>query len=312
MKYFEVKTDIPSYVIIRREDDLKILSDREIEEVKKWTKYIEEHITEELSTQSIAKTFNYSDSIVRRMFKDYHKMSLAEYIRKKKLHLAAEEVRKGVKIAEVAFKYSYKTSTGFARAFENEFHILPMAYRNAQFETINLEEYGKKSGEQLDIIYTEIKELKMVGVPILTGSNQDIDIAAQVQYWLENEFPCLKNTRFCGKKQIREDKISLWWHEPDIMPTDKDIMYLLGPVVKECTPIPKEAKMITIPEGKYAIFTTQRKSDRDKVSQTFQMFSECIFYGWLKKEENRKKVDFSRCTFHRYIDDKLHLYLPML
>jgi AraC family transcriptional regulator len=280
-------------------------------EVAEWKQYIDEHILEHLTVKKLARQLYYSESVLRHTFKQYYNISVAEYIRKKRLELSLQDILQGMAIQDVAQKYRYASATGFSRAFEKQYYVLPREYVKAQFEDVDMAGCSTEFEGSLKMTCLAIKELKMIGKSVLTGSYNDVDIAAQVQYWLRHEFPCLENTRFYGKKCIREDKISLWWHEPDIVPTDKDICYLLGPVVDDFEEAPEEMHKITIPAGRYAIFTTDKQSDRETVAETFRIFSRCIFYSWLKREENREKLDESRCVFHRYVDDKIYLYVPL-
>ena len=66
---------------------------------------------------------------------------------------------------------------------------------------------------------------------------------------------------------------------------------------------------VTIDGGKYAIFETDRQSDKENVSDTIRMYSRCVFFGWVK--EHRERVDLMRFTFERYIDNKIYMYVPI-
>lgn len=58
-----------------------------------WTKYIDDHITMNLTTTALAEQFLYSETHFKRIFRYYYKMSVSDYIRKRKLQAAAEEIR---------------------------------------------------------------------------------------------------------------------------------------------------------------------------------------------------------------------------
>lgn len=127
-----------------------------------------------------------------------------------------------------------------------------------------------------------------------------------MNYWRGRAFPCLENTRFSSNVERREDKIALWYHEPE----SKNIDYILGPVVQEFPDkIPEKMIKVTLEEGKYAIFETDKISDERDITETLRMYIRCIFYGWVK--EYRDRVDLKRITFERYVDCKIYFYVPV-
>lgn len=271
-----------------------------------WTKYIDDHITMNLTTTGLAQQFHYSETHFKRIFRYYYKMSVSDYIRKRRLQAAAEQIRAGVKCSEVAKRFSFKTYAGFARAFQKEFGMTPTEYSSNDFEVIDLAEYYKEYKDKLIITFLEQKEMKMIGHSVIEAAGDDADLPAQVCYWLDKDFPCLENTRFSCNKERREEKIALWYH----LPEKENIDYILGPVVEEFdADIPEEMIKVVIEGGRYAMFETDRTSDKEDLAETLRMFTRCAFYGWIKKHEDL--VDLTRITFERYMDNKIYLYVPI-
>lgn len=271
-----------------------------------WTKYIDEHINMNLTTTALAQQFHYSETHFKRIFRYYYKMTVSDYIRKRRLQAAALQIRNGVKCAEAARRFNFKTYAGFSRAFQKEFNMTPTEYSNNDFEVVNLKEYYKEYKDRFLITYLEIKDLKMIGHSVIESEGDDADLPAQVCYWLDKDFPCLENTRFSCNKERREEKIALWYHIPE----KETIDYILGPVVDEFEDdIPEEMVCVTLEGGRYAMFETERTSDKDDLPETLRMFTRCAFYGWIKEHEDL--VDLSRITFERYMDNKIYLYVPV-
>lgn len=284
----------------------KLANNETIYSVDSWTKYIDDHITSNLTTLSLSNTFHYSETHFRRIFRYYYKMTVSDYIRKRRLQAAAERIRSGASCKEAATTYHFKTYAGFTRAFQKEFGMTPTAYSNSSFEVVDLARYYKEYKGCLHITYLERKETKMIGQSILRGKGPDADIPAQVSYWLDKDFPCLENTRFSCNKERREEKIALWYQKEE----EEDIEYLLGPVVDSFDDdIPAEMEQITIAGGKYAMFETERDSDKEDVAETLRMYTRCAYYGWVK--EYRERVDLTRITFERYADNKIYLFVPI-
>lgn len=80
--------------------------------------YIEEHITERIDYKKLAEYAGIPAYHFQKMFACMADVPLTEYIRRRKMSLAAEELQQGSrKIVDVALKYGYNSPTAFNRAF---------------------------------------------------------------------------------------------------------------------------------------------------------------------------------------------------
>ncbi|HIQ68532.1 MAG TPA: AraC family transcriptional regulator [Candidatus Faecousia excrementigallinarum] len=87
--------------------------------------YIEDHITEELDYEEIAKESFSSPFHFQRVFSILCGYTLGEYIRNRRLTLAgAELANTQEKVIDVAYKYGYDNPESFAKAFQ-KFHGIP-------------------------------------------------------------------------------------------------------------------------------------------------------------------------------------------
>ena len=92
--------------------------------------YIEEHITEELDYEQIAKESFSSSFHFQRVFSILCGYTLGEYIRNRRLSLAgAELANTREKVIDVAFKYGYETPESFTKAFQKFHGITPSQAR---------------------------------------------------------------------------------------------------------------------------------------------------------------------------------------
>lgn len=88
--------------------------------------YMEEHLLEDIQVADIAKHVHISLFHFQRSFNMLTGMTSAEYIRKRRLSLAGEELtRPDVKVIDVAFKYGYDSPESFTRAFAKFHGITP-------------------------------------------------------------------------------------------------------------------------------------------------------------------------------------------
>lgn len=92
--------------------------------------YIEGHITEEMSIDSIAKQVNISPFYFQKGFSLLCGFTVMEYIRKRRLALAGSElVLTDAKVIDVALKYGYDSPDSFTKAFTRFHGITPAMVR---------------------------------------------------------------------------------------------------------------------------------------------------------------------------------------
>ncbi len=88
--------------------------------------YIEENLTSNIDLERIANITCTSSYNFQRMFSYMSGVSLAEYIRRRRMTLAAVDLQNGnEKIVDIALKYGYASPTAFNRAFQNVHGIAP-------------------------------------------------------------------------------------------------------------------------------------------------------------------------------------------
>ncbi|QKY71770.1 AraC family transcriptional regulator [Lentibacillus sp. CBA3610] len=93
--------------------------------------YIEENLTNEIDFKIVARLAHSSEYHFKRMFSFLSGMTLSEYIRCRRLSLAAAELmNQNTKIIDVAMKYGYHSPDAFTRAFQNLHGITPSEARN--------------------------------------------------------------------------------------------------------------------------------------------------------------------------------------
>lgn len=149
--------------------------------------YIEEHLTEEVSFDELAKKTGISVYHFKRTFSFITGMSLAEYIKKRRLAEANLALLAGEKVTDVAFKYGYQSIEGFSRAFRDWSGQAPSEVMKTQIQKT----FPKfsfyidiKGGQSMDVKLIEKPAFQIVGVsqkvPLqYQGENQAIMELAQ-------------------------------------------------------------------------------------------------------------------------------------
>ena len=84
--------------------------------------YMEEHIYENITYADVAKSVNMSNYNFHRTFSFITGMTANEYIRNRRLTLAAQELQTtNISVIDVAYKYGYESPESFSKAF-SRFH----------------------------------------------------------------------------------------------------------------------------------------------------------------------------------------------
>ena len=100
-----------------------------IESLNRALRYIEDHLTDEtLDVAALANAAAFSPFYLQRMFGMMTDMTLAEYIRQRRLSMAGQELQvTGARVIDVALKYGYETPESFQKAFRRFHGVNPSA-----------------------------------------------------------------------------------------------------------------------------------------------------------------------------------------
>ncbi len=93
--------------------------------------YIENNLDNEIDYTKVSQEACCSEYHFSRMFSSITEISLSEYIRRRRLTLAAFEIQKSdIRIIDVAVKYCYDSADSFSRAFQKVHGINPSSARD--------------------------------------------------------------------------------------------------------------------------------------------------------------------------------------
>lgn len=112
---------------------------------EKIVRYIDGNIKESMTLVELSKVAGYSQAQIYRLFKIYTPVPVMEYIRRKRLYYAANELYTGRNLYDVALDYGYETPAGFYKAFKSVFGCAPSRYKNNKSKS---SAEGKKSSAE--------------------------------------------------------------------------------------------------------------------------------------------------------------------
>ncbi len=136
--------------------------------IQKSIDYIENYLETDIKVEDAAKEAFMSISSFHRMFFTIAGYSAKEYIRLRRISLAADEIKTGAnKIIDIAVKYAYDSADSFSRAFKNVTGFLPSKYlqgtKDYCFERINImDKYFEVQDKEMLENYPDIRILKEI------------------------------------------------------------------------------------------------------------------------------------------------------
>lgn len=155
-----------------------------LENMNKALSYIEEHLTHDIDFKEAARQALCSEYHFKRMFSFLAGITMSEYVRRRRLTLAAFDLQKShTRIIDVAMKYGYHSPDAFTKAFQLYHGVTPSESRiNGQ----SLKVYPRvtfqlivKGGSEMNYRIEEKEAFRIVGlkkrVPIVFhGVNPEI------------------------------------------------------------------------------------------------------------------------------------------
>ncbi|HIV81267.1 MAG TPA: AraC family transcriptional regulator [Candidatus Salinicoccus merdavium] len=131
--------------------------------------YIEDNLDGQIDLKEVAKRAYSSEYHFKRLFSLLAGITISDYIRRRRLTLAAAEIKNSdIKVIDAAVKYGYQSPDAFSRAFQGFHGVLPSAARDCEK---SLKTYPKMSfqltirgGVEMKYRIVEKEPFKIVGV----------------------------------------------------------------------------------------------------------------------------------------------------
>jgi len=152
--------------------------------------YIEEHLTDVIDYEQLGRITCCSAYHFQRMFTYMAGIPLSEYIRRRKMSLAAVDLQgKDAKVIDVAGKYGYRSPTAFNRAFQSVHGIAPSAVRGGgvpvkSFPPITFK-ITVKGVEEMNYRIETKEAFRIVGVSVPLEKDIEKNFAVIPQKWQE-------------------------------------------------------------------------------------------------------------------------------
>lgn len=240
-----------------------------------WTKsiseavdYIERHITENITAEDVAKHVSISSFYFQKGFSMLCGYTVTEYIRNRRLALAAGELSAGdVKVIDVAMKYGYDSPDSFAKAFTRLHGITPsMACKDQamikSFTPLKLK-ISLEGGYLMDYRITKKDSFTVLAVSKRFPYENAMQ---QVPALWQEHYATGKGKTVCGMFGINIDE----------QMGSESFEYLIADIYNPAVDIPEGFVTKTIPAFTWAVFPC-----KGPMPDALQGVNKKIFSEWL-------------------------------
>ncbi|WP_397379175.1 effector binding domain-containing protein [Paenibacillus sp. YYML68] len=216
---------------------------------------MEARMEEPLDVAELARAAHSSTYHFQRMFYMLTGMTVAEYVRKRRLTLAAQELAlSGPKVIDVALKYGYDSPESFSKAFRKLHGISPSEARHAgvqlkAFPRISFH-LSLKGDKEMDYRIVQREAFTVIGKSIQTSSVDGENSRAIPKFWQDSLADGTVGSLVAAGKS--GDTLGICY---DMKPDGEGFKYAIA-VETDTAASDSEFDLIQIPAATWAVFTS--------------------------------------------------------
>ncbi|ARK32532.1 AraC family transcriptional regulator [Halalkalibacter krulwichiae] len=214
--------------------------------------YIENHLDEEINYKEVAKIACFSEHHFKRMFSFIAGISLTEYVRRRRLTLAAFDLKESyMRVIDVAVKYGYNSPDSFSRAFQALHGVIPSTVKSSEaplkaFPRMTFQ-MAIKGDVEMNYRFVDKEAFTVVGkkeTVASSGSEFNPKMWEQIEE-IEETIKPYDNTPFSGILHVSMTK------------ENGDIDYYIATATAKLCP--KELELLKIDSQRWAVFQVTGK-----------------------------------------------------
>ncbi len=278
--------------------------------------YIECNLTEEIDLTIVAQKACCSSYNFQRMFSFITDISLAEYIRRRRLTQAALELQNSnAKVIDIALKYGYDSPVSFSRAFTNIHGITP---NEAKQPGVQLKAYPKlsfhisiKGGNEMKYRIETKEAFDVFGIETIASLSGEDGFMSPSELWrashANGDYERLFNASGELPEFITEDLCKIHGVENYRKTEGNTFPYMLCSFVSKSSKT-DNFKIQHIPAQTYAIFPSEKFKWDEDFSEVLRNLQKRFYSEWLPTA-NYERV--SAANFEIYGGDKEYGYIEL-
>ena len=231
-----------------------------IAELNRLVELVEERLTDDLDVAGLATGLGTTEYHLRRMFSSLAGMPLSEYVRRRRMAVAAAEVLGDEDLLSIAVRYGYGSTEAFGRAFRSVHGVGPGDVRRdggpLRTQPQIRFRLTVEGNITMDARITDRPAFRLIGhaarVPLIhEGVNPHIQAHIASLPATEHErLKGLGDTEPAGLLQVSADV------DPDYT-EGSELTYLHGVAVTGSADLPDDLDEIAVPAGTWAVFRTE-------------------------------------------------------
>ena len=261
--------------------------------VKACKRYIESHLFEKITTQSLADNYKYSSRTLWRYFKEVGPYTAPQYVRLRRVHMAARCLRHGSSVNDAYEASNFKSKSAFIEAFMDYYGMSPWEFAKTR-GTVLMHEPEIVSRKAFHIV-----GYMFIGEELIDWENSGA-------YYIIQDFPEV-SAREWARIGGGADMIGTW------MEKDGSHYYIFGPGVEEVQYVPEPMGTLSVPGGLFAGFpvdTPEDPSDTTVLCENVQVTWYYALRQWMPDSDYL--VDEARIPYEFYLDGKATIYIPVV
>ncbi|QQK74891.1 AraC family transcriptional regulator [Salicibibacter cibarius] len=258
--------------------------------------YIEDNLNEEINYKEVAKIACFSEHHFKRMFSFIAGISLAEYVRRRRLTLAAFDLKESeIRVIDVAIKYGYSSPDSFSRAFQALHEVTPSSAKNSD---VPLKAYPRmtfqiaiKGDVEMNYRFIEKEAFAVVGKKETVAAT---DTEFNPKLWghleeIEESLEPYNNTSFSGILHVSLTK------------ENGDVDYYIATATTK--PCPEEFEQLKISSHTWAVFTATGEMPEALLTTWERIYTEWFPTSGYELAEAPEMV--------RGINDSTEIWVPV-
>ena len=260
-----------------------------IQRMNKAIGYIEDNLANDIDYEGAAKLACCSVYHFQRMFSFILDVPLSEYIRRRRLTLAALELQNSdIKVIDLALKYGYDSPDSFTRAFHNLHGVTPTIARNMGAQ---LKAYPRisffisiKGDVEMNYRFVEKEAYTVFGKSITIGLNDNpYEVIPKLWVDFQEDGTYERLCRTAGFEPYSGGMLNAAVYDFNNDGSYKN-KYIIHTILPQGIEVPTEFDILTIPALKWVVFSEGYDSV-DESGEVIRSIWKRLFSEWFPTSE---------------------------
>ena len=273
---------------------------------QKMQEYIEENLKSPITLSGLSKAAGYSPWHAARLFKEATGRAPFDYIRARRLTMAALQLRQGnPRVFDVALDFLFDTQEGFTRAFSKTFGVPPARYRRTRpairlfmprgaldDRQSKMEMEGETMTDKTRTIFAQVIMRPERKLLLKRG------IRAEEYFGYCGECGCDVFDTLAGVREALYEPVGMWLPESMIpRGTSRYVQGVELPMEYD-KPVPEGFELTTLPPAAFMVFQGEPYDDADfmdeigRVEQHIERFDPKLYgYEWAWEDAPRFQME---------------------